>query len=248
MDSNPQSPVLVGQERWLDHLRAHLSMAREGGDPEGVHQVRVAAARLDTWLWLGARTERRDALRQFRRTAGRLRDLDVLLAGTPPPAWVPWLTERRIAERLHFLEALDDPGLTRLLDGLGSLPGIDPLLVHRRTQRLRERVVERGRRLDRDPLELERCHDLRKAVRRLRYASEFAGEDARPIRALQKILGNLNDAAVALALTDEWAASARVEEPGIREYGDALRERLEAMRAAAVEAWRASELAVAHSI
>ena len=34
---------------WLEHLERHLPVARLGGDPEGVHHLRVAAQRLRTW-------------------------------------------------------------------------------------------------------------------------------------------------------------------------------------------------------
>jgi len=233
----PPEPDLLSQRTWLDHLFAHLPVAAEGSDLEGVHQVRVAAGRLDTWLRLGERPALRDGLRRFRRSAGRLRDLDVLLASDPPPAWEPWLRERWRREHARFRAGLEDPGLEELLAALERLPGIEHGLARRNARKLEEQVAARGRRLEAAPTNLEACHSLRKAVRRLRYALEWLGESTEPIKALQKILGRLNDASVALGLVERWEGR-----DAIAEYRAGLADDLEALRRQAVEAWMANAL------
>ena len=79
---------------WLDHLVAHLPVAREGRDAEGAHQIRVAGRRLIVWLELSGYGVLRDDLRALVRGAGRVRDLEVLLQETLPRSFEHWLRER----------------------------------------------------------------------------------------------------------------------------------------------------------
>src|SRR5262245_54899902 len=57
------APLAVACAPWLERLAAAIEVAAKGDDPEGVHQVRVAAGRLVVWLRLGARRALIDDLR-----------------------------------------------------------------------------------------------------------------------------------------------------------------------------------------
>lgn len=231
MDPIPLDP-------WLEHLRANLPIAREGRDPEGVHQVRVALGRLDLWLGTaGWRVLRPDA-RWLRRGAGRVRDLDVQLASDPPPAWARVLEGELATARAELVQRLDDPRVPGLLAALDGLPPLPRERMERRLATLSKRVARRGAALEAHPDELERYHDLRRSVRRLRYALEWCGASARPVKGMQDALGELNDAAVTLELLAELDGS-----DTLSDFQAAHDERVERMRQATLHAWRASEFA-----
>lgn len=231
METIPLSP-------WLEHLAAHLPLAREGTDPEGVHQVRVALGRIDVWLAADGRRVLRDDVRWLRRGAGRVRDLDVLLGADPPAAWRALLEGELQAARVDLVRRLDEPRCAGLSEALGYLPPLSTQRLEQALARWTERVARRGRALEEQPDGLARYHALRRAVRRLRYGLEWAGRGTRPIKALQDALGELNDAAVTLDLLLEL-------DPGrvLMELHERSRDRTEELRQRALEAWRASDLA-----
>jgi len=91
-------------------------------------------------------------------------------------------------------------------------------LAPRLLDRLARKVQKRGRDLDGAPV--ERLHDLRKSVKKLRYASENLGPIYPPKRArkylkaskkVQSALGGLNDTSTALRLLDRLGQEGRVE-------------------------------------
>jgi inorganic triphosphatase YgiF len=238
-------PVAVGDGALLEELLVAIAgsglaqlienepAAALGVDPEGVHQVRVAAGRLIVWLELADLRVLRDDLGWLRRSAGRLRDLDVLVGAGAPAAWLPWIEARRAAQRAAFEEALG----ARRLDGLlAALPLLAPLASARaaeRAQKLARKAVRRGQRIESDPTDLEAFHSLRKALRRLRFAREWLGEDASGLRALQTSLGALNDAAVALEHFREWPDAERHDEDR-----NALLLQLDEQRRKSLKRWR----------
>jgi CHAD domain-containing protein len=223
--------------RWLEHLARHLAVARDGEDPEGVHQLRVACGRLSVWLELAGWRVLRDDLAWLRGSAGRVRELDVLLADDLPEAFASWLRERRHAERQRLLAALDHPRLAGLLTALAELPALEPERARSRLERFERRAARKGRALEEQPSHVARCHALRKALRRVRYAMEWLGESPKPIKAMQSSLGELNDAAVALELLAEF--------PG-REPFDDLRAgyaaQVDDQRQRSIERWLRSSL------
>lgn len=185
---------------WLEHLRQHLPIAREGSDPEGVHQVRVAAGRLRVWLELAGREVPDDDLRWLRKRADAVRDLDVLLEEDPPEAWAAWLRGERERAREPWLETFEHPRLAGLLAALESLP---PIPVERAAEGLGalvRRVVRRGRRARRREASDARLHDLRRALRRLRYGLDWLGRSEPVVKELQQAFGRVND----LSVTREW--------------------------------------------
>lgn len=180
----------------LAHLEAHLSVARDGEDPEGVHQLRVASARLETFLRLGARRALRDDLRWLRERASAVRDLDVLLAGKLPKPFAEWLAAERVVARAGLLEALESPRLRALLEAWNWVPPLDrESAAHERRRLARRATVRAATALEHDA-PLDAFHAVRRALRRLRYADEWLGRDASELKALQQSLGELNDVAV----------------------------------------------------
>lgn len=201
----------------LEHLQQNHSGALTSGDPEYIHQMRVATRRLRAAvrlfspvlpeqfsISLGA------PLSALMQALGQARDLDVLLteivdpvlAALPNeprlPAIAGDITNRRYAARTEAIAMLAAPayGLT-LLTALESLHApvsdgsttIDLLeFASRRLHRLRRKV----RRLvlaarTEDPASL---HAMRIGVKRLRYALEFFSPLAHQ-RSLQRALNQL---------------------------------------------------------
>jgi CHAD domain-containing protein len=75
--------------------------------------------------------------------------------------------------------------------------------------RLRRKLAQRGRKLDWD--DAAQRHRTRIAVKRLRYAADLMGVDARALRRLQDSLGGLNDCAVIRRFMAQLGAPAGLE-------------------------------------
>lgn len=191
-------------ERWLRHLRRYLKVARAGVDPEGVHQVRVATRRIDAWLILGGWHVFRDDLRWLRRRASAVRDIDALLArkGFPKSVKPPMMVLKRQAHA-EFVSACDDPRLAALLVGLSSVPAIKTSEAKKRLHRMLDQAIRAGEDAEKNGLDLESLHRLRRMLRRLRYGLEMLGASTTPLKRLQEMLGNINDLAVALRCLDQ---------------------------------------------
>jgi CHAD domain-containing protein len=195
----------IGPQPWLDHLVKHLPVARAGQDPEGVHQVRVACARLLVWLELGGGRLLRDDLRRLRDHASRMRDLDVLRA-EDPSASLPEAPGSELATaRQELLQALEDPRVDRLILALESMPPLPAARARAAVCTLARTALRRGRgrRLRRG--RVKALHRLRRAVRRLRFALEWTGAEVPRIVELQDALGAVCDHAVALRRLEKGA-------------------------------------------
>lgn len=193
----------------LDHLVAHLPMAREGTDPRGAHQVRVATRRLGVWLVLGGHTILVDDLRWLRSAAAGVRDLDVLMTAELPDGWRAWLDERRASARTALVAAVDSPRVAGLVHALRVLPPASRRRARREARALVATAVRLGRAVEGRGATLDDIHALRRSLRRVRYALEWLGRPAEPLVAAQDDLGELNDAWVALRLLDAYGASER---------------------------------------
>jgi len=191
----------IALDRWLDHLEEHLPIARQGDDPEGVHQVRAAAARLDVWLRLGGYCVLRPDLRWLRKGAGAVRDIDVLLARGVSPELEAMLRERLAGARPAMLACFSHPRTAGLLFALRCLPPLDREPARRALRGWTRRAQRRGRRVDFRAGALEELHGLRRHVRRLRFAREWLELPARKIKRAHDELGALNDLAVLLELS-----------------------------------------------
>lgn len=213
---DPEGPhqLRVGLRR----LRTAFRLWREPFDGLGLRRLGVEAH------WLGCEV-------------GRLRDLDVAICDLLRPAaaraeaepgFAPLLATlgaRAEAERAALRATLAGPRMQAFLFDLAqfiALRGwLDPA-DHAQTGRLARpatelaaaelgRIWARTSRRARgiDHLDIEARHELRKALKGLRYAIEFlgplypakrVGSMLKPLRALQEIFGNLNDLAMAEAL------------------------------------------------
>jgi CHAD domain-containing protein len=195
------------------------------GDEEALHQIRVWGRRLRIAVRLlagkpeGRRAKRCERLlAQLTRTAGNVRDLDVLLATLderlrqlPARSAEQQRLRRRLLAlrrrgRVRLAPALFELDIARLRRDLAELaPRACPDLVVVE-QRLRARCTRENRKLCDgfaalgsvlDPVAL---HGLRRRARRLRYSIEifiaiFGGEPSatRPWKALQDLMGSLHD-------------------------------------------------------
>jgi CHAD domain-containing protein len=193
------------------------------GQPEGIHQMRVAGRRLRAALPLvarkpsGGRARRaRRALKRVIRAAGAGRDLDVGLAlfdeqaadGSPElVALRRSLTTARTRGRRRMQEALldeDVAGLRRDLRAVAASVEEAASVVLARIRQARdvegEALLARLEALG-DTFDGEALHDVRRRVRRLRYVAEAAAEVSgeaskapKRLKELQEHLGGIHDA------------------------------------------------------
>ncbi len=184
----------------LEHLQQNHSGALSSGDPEYIHQMRVATRRLRAALRLFAPVLPENLAEPLRaplfalmRQLGRARDLDVLLteianpvlAALPNeprlPALASDITNRCYAARAQAIAMLAAPDYGRtLLTALESLhagpaDGQTLVTLNSFAGRRLQRLCKKMRRLALaatidDPASL---HALRIGVKRLRYALEF---------------------------------------------------------------------------
>lgn len=215
---------MIVPTRWLEHLERHLPLAREGVDPEGVHQVRVAARRLRVWLELGGYQVLHDDLRWLVRGAGKVRDLEVMLHSPLPKSFAAWLAEKLQAARKELTAILDSPRLLGLTRALRNLPPLPVPEAERRLGRF-ERRVQRRQVAWNATRSFEDLHALRRALRRLRYAREYLGQEVEDLKALQEVLGRLNDADVALRYLEEFEAAGGRAAPSYRKFLESQREK-----------------------
>jgi CHAD domain-containing protein len=184
----------------LDAVRAHEAGTREGGDPEELHDMRVATRRLRAALrsfadvlppeaeavraelqWLGSSLS---AVRDFDVQLGQLRTWQKSLPEADEQAMaslVATVTEERHQARGPLLEALDSERYTALLASCESLvqtelPAAAAEAVATWAPRLVERCYRRLRKSG-DGLDgqspAEELHALRIRGKRLRYLVEF---------------------------------------------------------------------------
>jgi CHAD domain-containing protein len=206
----------------------------------------------------------RDALRQAGRALADVRDLDVMLAdvarlarGLPEPERsgasdiVERLQQRRDAAQARLADEISEPWYISVLnrteqavdaprfDGTGSLAKV----VHREHRRTRKLV----RALPADPADTS-LHAVRKAVKRGRYAAELAdaagiagmAKYVKRAKAVQDVLGDHQDAVVAMAMLAEVDGSLRrpAAHLAVRALADGYEARRVAARKSFPNAWR----------
>lgn len=188
----------------LERLRENMDRAGPGsgsgpddpGQVEAVHQLRVACARLDTWLLMAEQADPRKRLRRLRRAAGEARNLHITLERDLPPRFRAWLEQRQPKAQAHLHRRLADPRTAALLSEIEALPPLSE------EQARAGRAALAGRALERLPEGLHALadwHRLRRTLRRVRYATEWLGEDASALKSAHEALGVHSDA---LALAD----------------------------------------------
>ncbi len=199
----------------LEELRHWLAVARAGLSSEAVHEARVTGRRLRAFLTLGQQHVLVDDLRWLVGSLGRLRDLDVALetsidAGGPFHAW---LVAARATESEQALRVLEHPRLDALLAALGQVRPVSKREAMTALQRLevKLRLSQKAARRD---VTIEALHEVRKAVRRKRYAFEWLRRDTSELQATQAVVGeacDLNLLARLLAESGQKHAAVRVE-------------------------------------
>lgn len=218
-------------------LRRHARAARGSEDPERTHKLRVSVRRLRTGIRLfgplldADRAEPiAEDLRWLFRRLGAVREFDVLFAALAEsadavvrrsePTIEPELAARRQRAARAARRALSSRRYVRLLRELRQLPralvaadDAPPRARRWARKRLQKRLSRvlalRAKHAERH--EVER-HELRKQMKKLRYAVEllgplFARKRVRaylaPLIDLQDVLGELNDAVVSRRLLCE---------------------------------------------
>jgi CHAD domain-containing protein len=228
-DIDRSTPLLKSR---VGELFRHLPKALAGGE-EAVHQMRVAGRRLRVALPLLARKPEGGAarralriLKQLTRAAGTSRDLDVSAAlfEHELPALTASPLQRTIGRRLRaartrsrrrMADALLDIEIAGVRRDLRKVVGRRGEVLFTAVLRLRDAREARGARVlqalaalgDRyDPVAL---HEVRKGLRKLRYAAEvaeavMATETSAPgiFKALQEQLGHIHDTYV----LSQWLA------------------------------------------
>ena len=213
----------VELRRQLAAWSEHEVGARRGSDPEDLHQLRVAARRIDASLRLFrdqlpeslARTRR--SARQILRTLGTARDYDVQLAelerycatlSAPECAAAAPLRRRLEAERdnarARMAYALDSESVRRWLETLGresaALAAAAPPGAALAVTVMPERVHRRFRKLRKAVRSLgresamEEYHEVRRRTKQLRYAIESGAQIyGKPAEEMLKVLRRLQD-------------------------------------------------------
>lgn len=228
----------------IDNALGHLiasQPAAASGDPEGIHQMRIAIRRTRAVLLLfkprlepHALARFTDALRRLGRVFGEARDWDVFCtemlvdaeAAGVARSWLDLLRAPAEALRadahIRVVTELGAPLLTATVLGLQAwrttsdeaVADLAPNLLGRLSQKVRHR----GRHIAK--LDDESLHSLRKALKKLRYGIEFLtpllDEKATKrylhrCKALLKQLGALNDAVVAVSLAEQLAGGGEPE-------------------------------------
>lgn len=185
--------MAISLDKWLHHLRQHLPIARQGQDPEGVHQLRVASRRLRVWLRLAGMQVLEDDLAWLVGAAGEVRDLEVLLQGSNlPKAFRAWAGSRLERARGDLVPLLDSPRLSGLLQALSYLPPLEEGLAQTRLKRF-VRQVQRKAEAWHSQGSIESLHALRRALRRLRYAQEWLGQNSQTAKEMQAVFGQVGD-------------------------------------------------------
>ena len=217
--SNPighPSPLFQSVRRAaLEQIETNARGVLSSGDPEFLHQLRVGMRRLRAALRafgpILPRKEAkrvRNALRELSPTLGRARDWAVLAARLEAARAAPALIERaeikRAKARKKALRALASKKFAHLsqtaLEPQATSHGLAELGATA-LERAHRRLMKEARGADwRNPA---KRHAVRIRVKRLRYSAEFFApafpnnqQIISELKALQEILGELNDIAV----------------------------------------------------
>lgn len=226
--------MAISLDRWLHHLHQHLPIARQGQDPEGVHQLRVASRRLRVWLRLAGMRVLEDDLAWLVGAAGEVRDLEVLLQRPDlPKAFRAWAGLRLKQAREDLIPLLDSPRLSGLLQALSYLPPLEEEWAQTRLKRF-VRQVQRKAGAWHSQDSIESLHALRRALRRLRYAQEWLGQNSQTTKQLQAVFGQVGD----LGFTLRYLSAYQSEGGRLpRAYKGRLEAQLAEALATAKQAW-----------
>lgn len=227
-------------EETLGHLLANQPAAL-AGDPEGVHQVRIAVRRIRSALRLfsphlelhGTRLFEGE-LRRGGRTIGEARDWDVFcyeilprVCETPKARKFAGMMRapaeaRRGAAHEHCVRQLQDPSFRALVLGLAAwIEGSDQVgdkVLKRDIKDLAGKLLDRldakaakRGRAVRPDAEASELHPLRKSLKKLRYSIEFL-ESIAPPKKPKQFLRRLKKLQDALGEINDAAMATRLAE------------------------------------
>jgi len=188
----------IPPEPWLGDLERRAQAGRSSLGSHAAHRIRVDVARLRVWLALGGGRAHDDDLRWLRDKAGVVRDLEVQLDQRPPEAWASHLRSKRVRARRRLRRALGSERVANTIQALRVAPSLSRDVARRGLPQLAARVLERGDAVRRRERDMAALHALRSALRRVRYALEWLGEEPTKITALQELIGDACDRHVAL--------------------------------------------------
>lgn len=186
---------MISAQTLVTRLREKLPPAAEG-EVEGVHDLRVACARLDTFLRLAGQPDLREDLRRLRRSAAEARNLDVTLAQVLPPGFRRWLDAQQPEAQEQLRRSIAHKRTLAVLAAIESLPALSDDDIRAGRAAFARRALKR---MPDDTHDLEAWHRLRRTLRHVRYTTEWLDEDAGALKAIQDSLGVHSDA---LALSD----------------------------------------------
>ena len=167
---------------WLQHLDDARTLAL-AGDPEGVHQVRVALRRLRVWLSFKGHGALQEELRWLCGALALLRDLDVFGAVLTAEAQA----ELRPGAVATAVAALESQRWELLRARLAEVPAPKASRGKRAVERFEKKLE--GQRDELEAADGEALHRLRRSLRRLRYAREWLGQDTAELGYEQERLG-----------------------------------------------------------
>jgi len=256
----------------LAEIERHDPAVRVGSDPENLHKLRVAVRRSRAALrearsLIGEQEAGvvRDELKWLGRQLGPVRDLDVLLArlrrevaeldgpdAVPAGKIVTLLEEDRKGAHAELLGTLESPRYADVLAALEQLVEAPPVatsevslsdVARKAFRRLQRQIKQLGPAPSNDEL-----HRTRIQAKRLRYATELAGQllgkDGRELVAsakkFQDVVGAHQDAVVAETQIREAARRARGVGSGVAAGRLIERERARRSdaRSALPDAWK----------
>ena len=224
----------------IAHLSANHFYLMQTGEPEAVHQMRVAVRRLRSSMTMfkallddPASDSLRPELRWLQQTLGGARDWDVLLADTVAPLKELFgessgfeklclaIADCRQAARAHALAELGGPRLTRLMlqlafwaDGAGKGREMSRQPVGELARAILDNRFHKVKKRIRHLAELsaEDRHECRIAVKKLRYAVDFFSAlfPAKRSQRLLPLLSTLQDRLG--VLNDMVTARSKMEE------------------------------------
>jgi inorganic triphosphatase YgiF len=226
----------------LDHLTANQALALDTADVGSVHQMRVALRRMRSALGLLRELLPRDERKALAAEAkwladvlGDARDQDVLLSETIGPVCAAFPDDAALAALASAVEtarkeaqealrrAVASPRYTRFVLRLGAFvesgAGESEESAAALAARLLDKRSKQARRLGKgfEKLDVARRHELRIALKKLRYAAEFfrslfsaphARKYLKRLTALQTALGRINDLETARRVLDALVAAA----------------------------------------
>ena len=145
---------------WLQHLDDARTLAL-AGDPEGVHQVRVALRRLRVWLSFKGHAALQEELRWLCGALALLRDLDVFGAVFTAEAQA----ELRPGAVATAVAALESQRWELLRARLSEVPAPKASRAKRAVERFEKKLE--GQRDELEAADGEALHRLRRSLRRL---------------------------------------------------------------------------------